>query len=457
MARLEVGFVRLAGHVVTHAAGFPLQGPFVASQTGKLRAAAIREHRNVDGRMKTRRRRYRTLPHRLHQAQGAKIFEHLGTPGPGNLTILHAPQCFEYRFVGIRRHLASFSKCSYDTTQSDVAVPARRRGGPRYDPQHRRLRALTRAADVATAPAWAVSNPTWLTLRGGRVYSGPRTNVVLPFLARADDATLMARWLHARSPENPYITANKLLLSTLLALFVTAFMLWRNARRSIAAAAAVAFWLLAAGWVTQALLDWAQPAIYRTPYDSTTTHTTFTRAGAGTIIVMLGSGTEFRDDRVLVPKRDAMARIVTVSKLYRRCRDDRATCRVIVSGGNPQRHPASEADTYLPYLLALGVARKDIVLENTSLTTYQNARNVAAILQQQRYDSLMLVTSAYQMPRAMLDFHRFGYAPLPVVSNVRYAKCGWLPRLSNLVAAETALHELVGIAQFHVYRRIGWF
>jgi uncharacterized SAM-binding protein YcdF (DUF218 family) len=267
----------------------------------------------------------------------------------------------------------------------------------------------------------------------------------------------MARWLHARSPENPYITANKLLLSTLFALFVTAFMLWRSARRRIAVTAAVLFWLLASGWLTQALLDSAQPAIYRTPYDPATARVTFAAAGAGTIIVMLGSGTEFNDDRVLVPKRDAMARIVTVSKLYRRCHIDGASCRVIVSGGNPQRHPASEADTYLPYLLALGVKRQDIVLENTSLTTYQNARNVAAILQQQRYDSLIVVTSAYQMPRAMLDFHRFGYAPSPVVSNVRYAKCGWLPRLSNLVAAETALHELVGIAQFHVYRRIGWF
>ncbi|WQD80984.1 YdcF family protein [Paraburkholderia kururiensis] len=233
-------------------------------------------------------------------------------------------------------------------------------------------------------------------------------------------------------------------------------MLWRSARRAIAVAAAALFWLFAAGWLAQPLLDWAQPAIYRTPYDLATTAVTFTGTGA-TVIVMLGSGTEFSDDNVLVPKHDAMARIVTVSKLYRRCHSDGASCRVIVSGGNPQRHPASEADTYLPYLLALGVARNDIALDNTSLNTYQNARNVGAILQHQRYDSLMLVTSAYQMPRAMLDFHRFGYAPQPVVSNVRHAKCGWLPRLSNLAAAETALHELVGIAQFHVYRRIGWF
>jgi uncharacterized SAM-binding protein YcdF (DUF218 family) len=103
------------------------------------------------------------------------------------------------------------------------------------------------------------------------------------------------------------------------------------------------------------------------------------------------------------------------------------------------------------------VPRADIVLENSSLTTYENARNVSAILEGSRYDSLILVTSAYQMPRALLDFHRFGLAPQPMISNARRARLGVLPRYDNLVNAEIALHELIGIAQFHVYRAIGWF
>ncbi|MBC8831427.1 YdcF family protein, partial [Escherichia coli] len=31
------------------------------------------------------------------------------------------------------------------------------------------------------------------------------------------------------------------------------------------------------------------------------------------------------------------------------------------------------------------------------------------------------------------------------------------PRWRNVANAEQALHELVGIAQFHVYRWLGWF
>jgi hypothetical protein len=57
----------------------------------------------------------------------------------------------------------------------------------------------------------------------------------------------------------------------------------------------------------------------------------------------------------------------------------------------------------------------------------------------------------------MLDFERFGMHPVPAVSAVRYVRLGIWPRLANLYYAETALHELIGIAQFHVYVLLGWF
>ncbi|MET5116055.1 ElyC/SanA/YdcF family protein, partial [Burkholderia pseudomallei] len=70
-----------------------------------------------------------------------------------------------------------------------------------------------------------------------------------------------------------------------------------------------------------------------------------------------------------------------------------------------------------------------------------------------QYDDLILVTSSYQMKRALLDFERVGFAPQPVYANRRDARLGWLPRAANLANAELALHEIVGVAQFHVYRR----
>lgn len=225
-------------------------------------------------------------------------------------------------------------------------------------------------------------------------------------------------------------------------------MLWRRARKAIGAAGLALFWLLSSGWLTAPLLAYLQNDALRASAP---------RFGPRTVIVALGSGTRFDRQGTLVPKSDAMPRIATAASLYAQCKRQDLDCKVIVSGGNPQRHPATEADTYAPYLLRAHVAREDLVLENQSRTTYENAEYVARILHSQRYDSLMLVTSAYHIPRALMDFHRFGLAPQPVASNERLARCGVLPRRSNLVAANVALHELIGIAQFYVYRTLGWF
>lgn len=245
-----------------------------------------------------------------------------------------------------------------------------------------------------------------------------------------------------------YVTPFKLILFTLLALFFAAIVLWKRARRPLVVCMIALFWLLAAGWLTAPLLALVQAR----PQSAATT--TF---APRTAIILLGGGTIYDDDNVLVPPRDVMTRIKVSAASYAACKQTAITCQVIVSGGNPQRHDATEADTYLPYLLRERVPRADIVLENTSLTTYENARNVAAILGHSRYDALILVTSAYQMRRALLDFHRFGVAPQPLISSARHTRLGVLPRYGNLVNAEIALHEIVGIAQFHVYRAIGWF
>jgi uncharacterized SAM-binding protein YcdF (DUF218 family) len=245
-----------------------------------------------------------------------------------------------------------------------------------------------------------------------------------------------------------YVTPFKLILFTLLALFFAAIVRWKRARRPLILCTVILFWLLAAGWLTAPLLELAQP------HRQNITPATF---APRTAIILLGGGTIYDHNHVLVPPRDVLTRISVSAENYVECKRTAATCQVIVSGGNPQRHAATEADTYLPYLLRQKVARSDIVLEDRSLTTYENARNVSAILDQSRYDTLILVTSAYHMPRALLDFHRFGLTPQPLISSARHAQLGVLPRYENLVSAEIALHELIGIAQFHVYRALGWF
>jgi uncharacterized SAM-binding protein YcdF (DUF218 family) len=249
-----------------------------------------------------------------------------------------------------------------------------------------------------------------------------------------------------------------LILFVFLAPFLALFVLWRRARVVIAVSAAAFFWLLASGWLTRPLLDLAQPTAYRTVYDPAKPLPR--PLGAHTDIVVLGGGTRLNDQGKLVPPRDVYARLAVAASLYTRCRTAGGGCRVILSGGNPEHHAATEADTYAPYVLRAGVTPGDLVLENTSLTTWQNARNVTRLLKADPLaagTTVLLVTSAYQMPRAVLDFRRFGWDPVPIVSGTRDAQTGWQPRLANLKSAQTALHELIGVAQFYVYCMIGWF
>ncbi|AOJ10439.1 YdcF family protein [Burkholderia mayonis] len=239
-----------------------------------------------------------------------------------------------------------------------------------------------------------------------------------------------------------------ILFNTFGLLFVV-FLLRRKRPGAIAilVAGGALLWLIASGWLAAPLIALAESGVRPIARP--------TMAG-DTAIVMLGAGIKRRDG-VAVPPRDALARIDKTAELYSACQRTAARCMVIVSGGDPQFRGITEADTYAPYLLARGVANGDLIREQRSHTTYENARFTAAILRAQHYDDLILVTSSYQMRRALLDFERFGIAPQPVYANRRDAQLGWLPRTGNLVNAERALHEILGIAQFHVYRRLGWF
>ncbi|SAL20471.1 hypothetical protein AWB65_01022 [Caballeronia humi] len=240
-----------------------------------------------------------------------------------------------------------------------------------------------------------------------------------------------------------YVTPIKLVLFTLLLLFFALFVVWRRKRRVIAIVCFLLFWSLGAGWTSSPILDYVQYGFDRSMQPD---------FAPRTIIVLLGGGTDRDRESRLVPKRDSIQRIDAAAELYRECRRTGAACRVIVSGGDPQHHGEAEADNYAPYLLARGVGAADLALENRSLDTYQNARNVAALVRPERDETVIVVTSSYHMARVMLAFEAFGFAPQAFVSNVWTAKRTLFPSIDGFKTAEIAVHEAVGIMRFHVYR-----
>jgi uncharacterized SAM-binding protein YcdF (DUF218 family) len=240
----------------------------------------------------------------------------------------------------------------------------------------------------------------------------------------------------------------KLILKLLLLLFVALLAIWRGRRLAVLIVGFVFFWALTAGWFSAPLLYLAQRG-YEQPVEPA--------FGPRTTLVLLGGGTEFNASRRLVPKGDSPLAIDATATLYHECQRAGDVCHVIVSGGNPQRHPMSEADNYAPYLLAQGVDASDLTLENQSLDTYQNARNVAKILKPEPKSSVVVITPSYHMRRSMLAFEAFNLDPQPYSSNTRQPHARLYPHFEGFIDANTALHELIGTVRFYVYRFLGLY
>ncbi len=178
-----------------------------------------------------------------------------------------------------------------------------------------------------------------------------------------------------------------------------------------------------------------------------------------TAIVLLGNGTE----EVGTPQMHtvevgplAYGRIVKALELYQSCKRLNPTCFILVSGGDPQHHGASEAAVYGDQLNKLGVPPTDLVREERSLNTFQNAQYTAALLSARPADQVLLVSSGLHLHRALLYFARFGLHPQPVRADFVSAIPTPLPLSYNFLAADLALHEYEGVLRYYIYERMGW-
>lgn len=82
---------------------------------------------------------------------------------------------------------------------------------------------------------------------------------------------------------------------------------------------------------------------------------------------------------------------------------------VLMSGGSdPENSATSEAATMRRFMVDLGVPGEAMVLESRSRNTTQNAEYSSEILAEQGVNRILLVTSAYHMPRAKRLFEAQG-------------------------------------------------
>jgi len=94
---------------------------------------------------------------------------------------------------------------------------------------------------------------------------------------------------------------------------------------------------------------------------------------------------------------------------------------IVVSGGiaDPVSQARTEADMMREALVHARVPADRILMDRVSRNTYEQAREVAAILSRARIDRFVVVTAPTHMPRVESLFRRHGLDPIPSVPLVR--------------------------------------
>lgn len=177
------------------------------------------------------------------------------------------------------------------------------------------------------------------------------------------------------------------------------------------------------------------------------------KAPAPSTIVVLSGGAERAPrsaDDFAALNVDSIRRLLAAIRLWRHT----PGARLVISGGSWH---VPEAMVLANLAKQMGVPASSITEETRSNTTWENARDVAA-LPSTVPKRIWLVSSALHLPRALGAFRAWGFEPCAWPSGSLYEapslRLGYfLPRSSSLNKADKAIHEWVGSL---VYRLLEW-
>ncbi|MFC1812265.1 YdcF family protein [Thermodesulfobacteriota bacterium] len=175
-------------------------------------------------------------------------------------------------------------------------------------------------------------------------------------------------------------------------------------------------------------------------------------------IVVLGAAAGAADPpRSEVELTGASDRILHTTRLFRS-----GKAPVVIASGGGIRWLTSktpESDSMIVLLKEWGVPSNAIVREFESLNTYQNAVKTKILLDIRGIKSILLVTSAFHMPRALATFQKVGINAIPsptdynVIYREEYTILDFLPDAGALGGTTLAMKEYLGWAVYYIR---GW-
>jgi uncharacterized SAM-binding protein YcdF (DUF218 family) len=175
-------------------------------------------------------------------------------------------------------------------------------------------------------------------------------------------------------------------------------------------------------------------------------------------IVMLGGAvdTHVTEDRGSVAINDNGERITELVSLARRY----PSARIILSGGAGHiliAHPLTESEVGRRLLVDLGVPAERIEMDEKSRTTFENAAESLAVAKPKPGEVWLLVTSAYNMPRAVASFRAVGFDVVPYPVDYRTRPADLRRPVATIVGGleltDIAAHEWLGLLGYRLTGR----
>jgi uncharacterized SAM-binding protein YcdF (DUF218 family) len=174
------------------------------------------------------------------------------------------------------------------------------------------------------------------------------------------------------------------------------------------------------------------------------------------VVILLGGVVEHRATRAHggPSYNDNVERLLTTFDLLRTGHAQHA----LISGGRSgPDDPESEARVLGDQLAAWGIDRSRVDLEEQARNTRENATLSEHIARERHYSRVLVVTSAFHMPRAAQCFAEVGLSvdtlPVDYRSFDPDRATSWLPRADDLARSTAALRELAGQ---QIYRLVGY-
>lgn len=177
------------------------------------------------------------------------------------------------------------------------------------------------------------------------------------------------------------------------------------------------------------------------------------------VIVVLSGGVWPRDPEHEHVELDtpSMSRCARAVELYRQT----GPCLVLCTGGkvNPTDPGPPTARAMRDFLVEMGIPASDVLVEDTSHSTYENATHSRRIITERKLDRVVLVTDAAHMARAVWCFRALGVEVTPAACRYRAVWFNWsasslLPNPRSAYKVHDALHEWLGLAWYWLRGRI---